>query len=156
MIRWLHISDLHLGSDGATTAMLRDELPKFLNDEGMRCDYVFCTGDIRTANATPNEFTDDMAAYLKSICDAVNVPLERLYIVPGNHDVDRTVIGRADTINKAMLSKERYYNPDDGIIKPEDMSAIMSGEHDFKVFLRKLYNPDRLDYPIIWIIVSFF
>lgn len=41
MIRWLHISDLHLGSNGAVTAMLRDELPLFLIKEGLKCDYVF-------------------------------------------------------------------------------------------------------------------
>lgn len=27
MINWLHISDLHLGSEGAITNMMSDELP---------------------------------------------------------------------------------------------------------------------------------
>ena len=67
MIRWLHISDLHLGSDGTATAMLRDEMPRFLKEKGLRCNYVFCTGDIRTANANPNNFTDDMSEFLKKI-----------------------------------------------------------------------------------------
>ena len=146
MIRWLHISDLHLGSDGATTAMLRDELPKFLNNERMRCDYVFCTGDIRTANANPNDFTDDMAVFLNDICKAVHAPTDRLFIVPGNHDVDRNVAGRAEAINNAMLTKGHYYNSDYGIIKPDDMAKIISGEHDLKVFLNKIYPSDRLNY----------
>ena len=49
MINWLHISDLHLGSGGTITNMMRDELPIYLKRLGVKCDYVFCTGDIRTA-----------------------------------------------------------------------------------------------------------
>lgn len=143
MIRWLHISDLHLGSDGAVTAMLRDELPIFLKKEGLKCDYVFCTGDIRTANANPNDFTDDMAAFLKQICEAVEITTERLFIVPGNHDVNRDVAGRADTIEEALWGKNLYYNSNDGVIKPDDLAVIMSGENDFKTFLGKVYSPDR-------------
>ena len=79
MINWLHISDLHLGSEGAITNMMRDELPEYLKELGVKCDYVFCTGDIRTANVSPNVFTDEMADYLKSICDAVQTSVDRLY-----------------------------------------------------------------------------
>lgn len=146
MIRWLHISDLHLGSDGAVTAMLRDELPSFLKSKGLKCDYVFCTGDIRTANVNPNDFTDDMAAFLKQVCEAVGITIERLFIVPGNHDINRDVAGRAEAIEGAMWGKNFYYNSDDGIIKPEDISKIMSGEIDFKSFLEKVYPQNRIDY----------
>ena len=112
MINWLHISDLHLGSEGAITNMMRDELPEYLKELGVKCDYVFCTGDIRTANVSSNVFTDEMADYLKSICDAVQTSVDRLYIVAGNHDVDRDVDGRHDVIRKVFYDSERYYHPD--------------------------------------------
>ena len=102
MVNWLHISDLHLGSEGAITNMMRDELPGYLRKLGVKCDYVFCTGDIRTANVNPNIFTNEMAAYLKSICEAVQTSVDRLYIVAGNHDVDRDVDGRHDVIRKVF------------------------------------------------------
>lgn len=108
MINWLHISDLHLGSEGAITNMMRDELPEYLKELGVKCDYVFCTGDIRTANVSPNVFTDEMADYLKSICDAVQTSVDRLYIVAGNHDVDRDVDSRHDVIRKVFYDSERY------------------------------------------------
>ena len=146
MIRWLHISDLHLGSDGAVTDMLRDELPSFLISKGMKCDYVFCTGDIRTANVNPNIFTDDMATFLKQVCDAVGVTTDHLFIVPGNHDVNRDVEGRTNVIEDAMWGNNPYYNSEDGFIKPEDMRTIMTGENDFKSFLGKVYPQNRLKY----------
>lgn len=140
MINWLHISDLHLGSEGAITNMMRDELPEYLKELGVKCDYVFCTGDIRTANVSPNVFTDEMADYLKSICDAVQTSVDRLYIVAGNHDVDRDVDSRHDVIRKVFYDSERYYHPDNGIIETEDLSVIMTGEKDFLSFLsRKCY-----------------
>ena len=37
MINWLHISDLHLGSEGAITNMMRDELPEYLKELGVKC-----------------------------------------------------------------------------------------------------------------------
>lgn len=146
MINWLHISDLHLGSEGAVTGMMRDALPDYLKGLGVSCEYVFCTGDIRTANADPNVFTDEMAAYLKKVCDAVGVPTERLFIVIGNHDVDRTVAGRHDAIKNVLFDSKGYYNPDDGIIKKEDMSVIMEGEKEFVTFLGKIYDADRIKY----------
>ena len=144
MINWLHISDLHLGSEGAITNMMRDELPEYLKELGVKCDYVFCTGDIRTANVSPNVFTDEMADYLKSICDAVQTSVDRLYIVAGNHDVDRDVDSRHDVIRKVFYDSERYYHPDNGIIETEDLSVIMTGEKDFLSFLSKIYDADRL------------
>lgn len=144
IIRWLHISDLHLGSEGAETNLMRDELLPYLKGMGLSWNYVFCTGDIRTANVNPNDFTDDMAAYLKRICNAVGVPMEKLFIVPGNHDVDRDAAGRDDAIKRVMFGGRGYYFQGDGNIKQEDMAAIMSGEADFKAFLGNVYDDDRL------------
>ena len=38
MINWLHISDLHLGSEGTITNMMRDELPIYLKRLGVKCE----------------------------------------------------------------------------------------------------------------------
>lgn len=67
IIRRLHISDLHLGSEGAETNMMCDELLRYQKGMGLSWNYVFCTGDIRTANAAPKDFTEDMATYLKGV-----------------------------------------------------------------------------------------
>lgn len=146
MIRWLHISDLHLNSKGASTAMLRDELPLFLSEQEMRCDYVFCTGDIRTADEKPCVYTDDMADFLKTICCAVGVDTKRLYIVPGNHDIDRDLPNRVAAIKRIMYRPEwvGYYDAKSGVINETDMEGIMEGESDFITFLKKIYPPDRI------------
>lgn len=148
MLRWLHISDLHLNSKGASTAMLRDELPRYLREQGMRCDYVFCTGDIRTANEKPNDYTDDMADFLREVCDAVGTTTERLFIVPGNHDIDRDNTQRMAAIRKVKYQPEWVgnYDAESGLIDRKDMAAILKGETKFIKFLGKIYPKDRLSY----------
>lgn len=98
MLRWLHISDLHFNDNDMSTVSLREELPNFLKRNNIRCDYVFCTGDIRTANATPNDFPDEAKRYLVQLCEAVGITTDRLFIVPGNHDVNRDAAGRHDAV----------------------------------------------------------
>lgn len=144
MIRWLHISDLHFGSGGMATEMLRDELPRYLRSKGLCCDYVFCTGDVRTANVAHNEFSDEMAEYVRTLCSAVGVPVENFFIVPGNHDVDIYADGRTEAVHRVMFNRSGYYKADNGIIEPEDMTAMMAGEKGFVKFLQKIYPSERV------------
>jgi tetratricopeptide (TPR) repeat protein/predicted phosphodiesterase len=93
-IRWLHISDLHLDA-----AMLGDGydvntvLRPLLNTVAARqsgpepVDLIFLTGDIGNRGQARDyrvtvRFLDDLLA-------AAGLPKERLWLVPGNHDVDR-------------------------------------------------------------------
>lgn len=99
-----------------STDMMRDELPKFLTREGLTCDYVFCTGDIKTAGPKDRGFTDDMAIYMKEICQAVGISSDRLFIVPGNHDVNRDLAERKSSIERLMFHRQGYYDPAKGTI----------------------------------------
>ena len=125
MISWLHISDLHFnGADDMSTAFLRDELPKFL--KGKHIDYIFCTGDIR--EGVSRVFPDEAADYLKELCLAAHVDSTRLFIVPGNHDIDRTSPGRDEAIERVMFQRNGYYKAENGNILDEDYRAIHGGQ----------------------------
>ena len=143
MIRWLHISDLHFnGADDMSTELLRDELPKFL--KGKHISYIFCTGDIREAKT--GVFPGEAADYLKKLCTAANIDISRLFIVAGNHDINRANPGRDEAIKRVMFQRNGYYNADDGIIHEEDYRAIHGGQADFREFLGKIFDEDRLKY----------
>ena len=143
-LRWLHISDLHYNTDDITSVALREKLPDFLRSQNIRCDYLFCTGDIRTANENPNDFTDDMAQYLITLCEATETPGEHLFIVPGNHDVNRNTPGRHEAIERVCLCGEKYYDSEKGEIREEDLKAIHAGQAEFREFLGKIYPGERL------------
>ena len=144
LIRWIHISDLHFNSDDMSTTLLRNELPKYLKRNSIRCDYVFCTGDIRIGRM--GVFPDSAAMYLKELCAAVGVDATRLFIVPGNHDIDRNSPGRDEAIEQVMFVQRGNYNSKYGTIEDTALRTIHAGQTDFREFLGKVYDDDRLSY----------
>ena len=96
IIKWLHVSDLHLNIDGVENRRLRKKLIEYLQNLSVQCDYVFCTGDLRYAPM--GEYAQDTFEVLENICNAVGVPMGCLFVTPGNHDVDRDIRGRDDAI----------------------------------------------------------
>ena len=132
-VRWMHISDLHLNSDEMETELLRDELPGFLQRGGIRCDHVFCTGDIRYAPA--GGFPGDCAEYIEKLCRSVHVSAENLFMVPGNHDVNIYSDGRAEAIARMYNAKDpgsSYYDSRGGKIEAADLAAIHGGQEEFR------------------------
>lgn len=49
IIKWLHVSDLHLNIDGVENRRLRKKLIEYLQNLSIQCGYIFCTGDLRYA-----------------------------------------------------------------------------------------------------------
>lgn len=144
MIRWLHISDLHLGNDDMSSSRMRDKLLTILTEKIGHMDYVFLTGDIRTANMKDNRFTQGMADFIKDVCSHCGIGTERLFIVPGNHDINRDIAGRDDAIRKVKFERKGYYDSKSGKINNDDLAAIWRGQEDFRNFLSLLYSPEQL------------
>ncbi len=98
-LTWLHLSDLHarLRNDWdarqVTDSLVRD-LKLMQQEHGLRPDFVFFTGDL-AFGAVDGEIMDDQYQLVRSFLDAVRkafepeIPIRNLYLVPGNHDVDR-------------------------------------------------------------------
>jgi calcineurin-like phosphoesterase family protein len=97
---WLHLSDLHFLSasnwrDSPVLKKLQTDIADRRKKDGLRIDLVLCTGDIGfgekgsepLANqyAVAKEFFDRVLA----ICE---LPSDRLFLVPGNHDIDRSMV----------------------------------------------------------------
>jgi predicted MPP superfamily phosphohydrolase len=93
-IRFLHISDLHLRPqrvkrydqdrvlNGLITFLERDRA-------GFPLDLIFVTGDL--AQSGKLEEYALVVEFLKRLSEVTAVALDRFFVVPGNHDVDRDV-----------------------------------------------------------------
>ena len=150
VIRWLHISDLHLNKIGTESERLREQLPIYLRKLGTNCDYVFCTGDLRYAPY--GKFLPDTIERMAAICDAVNVPMKRLFVTPGNHDVDRNATGRDLAIKRLFYrhleDASGYYTAQEGVIKSEELKTILSAQKDYIEILQELFDEQSKHYPI--------
>ena len=87
--RWLHISDLHSMCRGIRTITmieaLIDEL-KFINDQSP-FSFVLITGDISDKNNGYKEAKE----LIYKIVETIGLGMEKVFIVPGNHDLDRNI-----------------------------------------------------------------
>jgi predicted MPP superfamily phosphohydrolase len=91
LVRWLHVSDFHFVADGdefsqqeATRALLQDVSSRV---GGSPISFVLVTGDVaysgqRSQYGRASEFLSELASVSQ-------VPANRFFFVPGNHDVDR-------------------------------------------------------------------
>jgi predicted phosphodiesterase/energy-coupling factor transporter ATP-binding protein EcfA2 len=92
----MHLSDLHVSGedwqrDDVLDALVRD-LPELLCDRELRPDLLLVTGDV--ASRGRREDYDGAFAVLERITRALGLERgEHVFMVPGNHDVDRSRIG---------------------------------------------------------------
>jgi predicted phosphodiesterase len=90
-IRWLHISDFHVGKDNYGQ---RQIFKYVLDDVESRIasavgpDFVFITGDIANRGLL-TEYEYFIDGFVYPLMELMGDNAERIFIIPGNHDVDR-------------------------------------------------------------------
>ena len=148
MIRWIHFSDLHFNKTNINTRLLRDSIKIFLKENQIRCNYAFFSGDLR--NAPDKYFQPGSVEYLQELCEAVEVPADHFFMVPGNHDVDRNIEQRDCAVKRILDNhgeRKGYYNTNDGKIKESDLWDIKIGQKEYLKIIEKFYRdyPDRIE-----------
>ncbi len=96
----LHLSDLHASerSDwdaGRVLRTLLDDLRILRDEHELHPDLLLFTGDAAFAGRG-DEF-DTAGRFLEDVREACGVERENVFLVPGNHDVDRSAIEPDDT-----------------------------------------------------------
>ncbi|MEE9383107.1 MAG: NACHT domain-containing protein [Nannocystaceae bacterium] len=96
LLTWMHLSDLHVGRedwqrDDVLGALVRD-LPELLMQRGLHPDLLLVTGDIAAKSAKTGY--DGAFVVLEKITNVLGIDRQHhVYMVAGNHDVDREKIG---------------------------------------------------------------
>jgi len=138
-IVWLHLSDLHLceqktGWDchRVLEPLLKD-LKEMEGDHGLRPDLIFFTGDAAFGNLPQSSLAQqygEVADFLDSVRQAfsVEVPKQNVFLVPGNHDVDRKKATRQ--LTAWLRDKTRTAD--------EITTLIQAGDEDWKNYAARL------------------
>jgi len=109
MLRLLHFSDIHFNEEQGVTddnIEVRDAIEKdlkylmLIND--ISVEYILVCGDI--AFSGKKEEYQKAKDWLYVVCEIVKCKSSSVLMVPGNHDVDRTII------NKSFLQKIIHKN----------------------------------------------
>lgn len=142
-LRLLHISDIHMRGGREKEGWRRREVlgsawQKNIDDlllDGP-IDLICLTGDVANTGK-PDEY-EDATVFVEELLKRVGQPMQRLFVVPGNHDIDRGLAKRAwNALRKYLPGTE-----------PMDASRWLSGgplpttrgltsKHRDDVFLRQ-------------------
>jgi len=114
MLTCLHLSDLHFKADqGYEQDLITEALVAAVaryRSEGRAPDAIFMTGDIANSGKEP-EYTRS-SLFFDNLLAAARLTKRRLFIVPGNHDVDRQKgKGLQRTLSSEAESVE-FFGPD--------------------------------------------
>ncbi|HEX3529407.1 MAG TPA: metallophosphoesterase [Thermoanaerobaculia bacterium] len=128
-ITWLHLSDLHCcpsktGYDAdQVLSSLRDDLRKLHERHGLRPDLVFFTGDAaygRIGKGGDLESQlEEAALFFQEVLGVYPdpIPAENLFLVPGNHDIDRREVRPAETTWLEQLAAAYSIEPVTAMIR---------------------------------------
>lgn len=157
----LHISDIHFRTPDCLTPHLDPERPyrnRLLQDVRSRCrdlgnvGAILVSGDIAFKGATQEYET--ALAWLKELAAACGCPLERIFVTPGNHDVDRSLIEQDPSIRntqRAIATAENHRRERElrtqftHAATGHALLAPHAAYNDFaKLFGCQIYTPERL------------
>ncbi len=118
-LTWLHLSDIHFDSkkpwsDSYARVQLLAYLTQcFQKEPQLRPDLIFCTGDIAFGELPGEPLVAQYAQaaeFFEQLLLVCGVAKDRLFVVPGNHDVNRRAIdGDAQSaLNAKADDSERH------------------------------------------------
>jgi|GEM_PF-2683030 len=146
-LTWVHLSDIHVGSPYPSwdADIVRERLIEDLNSshwDSCQVDFLFITGDLVYGNheqAQPPIISEQYGKareFIEKVCKAVDVPPERVFIVPGNHDI----VTSCSTEKLESVSSSCCGDPQkisNLLAQPdEDMKAIFKRFAEYGAFLK--------------------
>ena len=135
LFSWMHLSDIHFQTktEKCNDKLIRKNLPKFLKELHPSCDAIIITGDYRYGRKKEETSATNVYDYIKSISSAINVKDEKIVLVPGNHDLDRS-----KSRSYHIMGIKNEYDPDDGKID-SDVLASLTKDFAFYTEIHKNY-----------------
>ncbi|MBI9055967.1 MAG: SAVED domain-containing protein [Bacteroidales bacterium] len=128
--RWLHISDLH-SLCGIKTEIMRMALLSEIQ-ENIPFSFILITGDLSDKNQGYSEAKE----LILNIVQILSLSQDKIYIVPGNHDVNRNV--PPDRVDKC----KELWKFNDLIDNEEIMKELIKGQDDFFLSYKEIINKD--------------
>lgn len=130
-VTWLHISDLHLrplqayDSDMVLKKLLED-VEKCIKNDSLHPDFIILSGDI-SYSSKPEEY-ELARGFLDKLLEISGLDKDRIFIVPGNHDVDRDSI----TPGARVMT--------DGIDSRDSVNKILDNGVDREFIFKRFIN----------------
>jgi radical SAM protein with 4Fe4S-binding SPASM domain len=148
-VTWLHLSDLHFrvpkqpttrglhyDADVVLSSLLEDVAERS-TENGLEPDFVIVTGDIAFSGAA-REY-ELARLFFDDLLKITRLPKDWLFLVPGNHDVDRKRISRGAEGIAASLKDREAVNA--VLATPGDRNLMLARLHAYMKFVGDYFGP---------------
>ena len=139
-VRWLHISDIHLdgnenwSQDVVFTAMFKQIKSQCSSKTVM--DFILLTGDL-AYSGKPKEYKM-VAEFLDNLSVVSSVPKERIFCIPGNHDIDRS--RQSFCFNGARENLQDQSRVDNFLAGGEELETLLKRQENYRNFLKTYFS----------------
>jgi predicted phosphodiesterase len=141
-LRVLHLSDFHFTARTAWDS--ETVLDRLTNDivrlveAGKQPDLLIITGDVANTGKA-DEYALARQFLVDALLPAAKLTTASLIIVPGNHDADRTQIGRSTSaLQKDLLDLRRQEDVAQALLNARDREVLLGRHAAFVEFLESL------------------
>lgn len=139
-ICWLHISDIHICIRDAWSqdVVLKATCEHIEHQrmEGNTVDFIIITGDIAFSGKT-GEYTLAVN-FFDALSIAAGVPKERIFCVPGNHDIDRD--RQKLCFQGARVSLQDQNKVDELLAGGEDLETLLKRQESYRHFHNSYFS----------------
>lgn len=132
-MKFLQISDLHFGSNAFSSKRFLEKVPFYIKEHFSDIEYLFITGDLRFAKVISKGFPKETVSFIQMLQEELKIAKENTFLVPGNHDVDRTETRKS--LAQYVISN---YAPDDGVIDKSILDALDNSMKEFENIYRNI------------------
>jgi predicted MPP superfamily phosphohydrolase len=148
LFSWVHISDIHFGHGDAKHRWDQQLVLTALTEDAERCaelrlphmDAILVTGDLAfSGNVRYQDEYTGVARWLKKLAVALTLDVGKVFVIPGNHDVQRDVDSvdkRSRDLVEALRSGQKQIDnvlgeaPDRSLLKKRILNYI-NFAHEF-------------------------
>ncbi|MBY0597014.1 metallophosphoesterase family protein [Bacillus bingmayongensis] len=143
-VHFIQLSDIHFQYQNYNIMRMRDSLSDYLGQLNQEngIDFLVVTGDITHQG---REYTSDVRGFLDDVLKSTNLTKKSMYIIPGNHDINRSKQVRGYIID-SMQGKKGVSNELNG----EVYSTLLQGQEEFfnfySSYLQEEYPKEELHF----------
>ncbi len=140
VITWLHLSDIHFRegagyNENIVLEPMLEDIADRIREEKLQPDFIMFTGDLAFSGkaaeyAIASNFFDKLIATTK-------LSKARLFVVPGNHDIDRRLVGAESYFNEAIKDTVIVNNV---LADPKQRKILMSRFKGYREFVNDYFD----------------
>ena len=139
-INWLHISDLHLrvGHEWSQNLVLEEMCRNIVQkrDSGLTADFILLTGDIAFSGKA--EEYDLAKGFFDQLQSSSGVPQNRMFCVPGNHDIDRSK--QTNAFNGARHTLRSRSDVDNLLGDRDELGVLLQRQEHYRNFQESYFS----------------